>query len=107
MSLDFCLIAPDGDEYYSRNITHNLGRMAEAAGVYKVLWRPEENGFKTGKDCIEVLSKGLIELLTHKDRYEAMDSPNGWGLYKDFIPFVQDVLVACAEFPDARVHACR
>ena len=24
------------------NITHNLGSMAAAAGIYKALWRPEE-----------------------------------------------------------------
>jgi hypothetical protein len=30
------------DEVYSRNITHNLNRMAEAAGLYIALWRPGE-----------------------------------------------------------------
>ena len=29
---------------YSANITHNLGKMAEEAGIYKHLWRPEEIG---------------------------------------------------------------
>lgn len=27
---------------YSANITHNLGRMADAAGLYYALWRPHE-----------------------------------------------------------------
>lgn len=26
---------------FSANITHNLNAMAEAAGIYKHLWRPE------------------------------------------------------------------
>jgi hypothetical protein len=30
------------DEVYSHNITHNLTRMADAAGVYTALWRPAE-----------------------------------------------------------------
>jgi precorrin-6x reductase len=34
---------------FEANITHNLNRMAEAAGVYKVLWRPEENEIKCAR----------------------------------------------------------
>lgn len=39
-----CTITPDdeSDEVYSANITHNLNRMAEAAGIYLALWRPSE-----------------------------------------------------------------
>lgn len=31
---------------YHANITHNLGKMAEAAGIYHALWRPDEIGIK-------------------------------------------------------------
>lgn len=44
MSLDVCLKGKNGETLYSRNITHNLGRMAQAAGIYECLWRPEEHG---------------------------------------------------------------
>lgn len=27
---------------YAANVTHNLNRMADAAGIYLPLWRPEE-----------------------------------------------------------------
>ncbi len=32
------------NEVYSANITHNLGEMADKAGIYYALWRPEEKG---------------------------------------------------------------
>jgi hypothetical protein len=31
-------------EVFDYNITHNLGEMAKAAGIYMELWRPEEIG---------------------------------------------------------------
>ena len=30
------------EEGYEANITHNLSRMAQDAGIYHYLWRPEE-----------------------------------------------------------------
>lgn len=103
MSLDFCL-TQDKQEVFSRNITHNLGKMAYEAGIYNVLWHPEENGFIKAKDCIPVLSKGLIELVTNKAKYEAFNSKNGWGMYEHFVPFVTNVLSACAEYPEAEIR---
>lgn len=44
MSLDVYLKAVRPAEVFSANITHNLGAMAEAAGIYRHLWRPEEVG---------------------------------------------------------------
>ena len=106
MSLDFMLIN-DGEECFSRNITHNLNKMAEAAGVYAVLWRPDENGITKAHQCIPLLSKGLIELMTNREKYEKLNSPNGWGTYEHFVPFVTAVLTACADYPNADVYADR
>jgi len=44
MSLDVYLMKTMPTSVYDANITHNLGAMAEAAGIYKHLWRPEEIG---------------------------------------------------------------
>lgn len=107
MSLDFSLIDEKGERVFHANITHNLGRMAQEAHIYKTLWRPEENGFIYGKDCVRSLSKGLIELTIKKKKYSQFNSPNGWGMYEHFVPFVHRCLSACAEFPDAKVYADR
>ena len=44
---------------FDANITHNLADMADAAGIYKYLWRPEEIGAKCAGDIIEAVEKGL------------------------------------------------
>ena len=106
MSLDFYL-SQDGKEMFSRNITHNLGKMADAAGIYKCLWRPEENGFVKASQCVEPLKAGLLALVSDPERFQKFDSPNGWGLYIHFAPLVTAVLMACIEYPDADVEVSR
>ena len=106
MSLDFSLTAKSGRVVFDRNITHNLTDMAEAAGIYNVLWRPTENGFIYGRDCVDVLRSGLEKLKNDPPKYEQYNAPNGWGLYEHFVPFVESVLEACEDFETAKVHAC-
>lgn len=52
----------DNETVYSANITHNLNRMAEAAGIYKELWRPEEVGIVKAAQLVEPLRAGLARL---------------------------------------------
>lgn len=106
MSLDFSLNAAD-ECVFSRNITHNLGRMADAAGIYEVLWRPEDNGITKASQCIEPLSVGLLDLVRNRAKYEAYNSQNSWGSYEHFVPFVTAVLTACCDYPDAEVSVSR
>jgi len=108
MSLDVYLNDPDtGARLYWRNITHNLGQMADAAGIYACLWRPDENGITHARQIIEPLSKGLADMVTKKRKYEEYNSPNGWGMYEHFIPFCADYLQACRDHPDALVEVIR
>jgi hypothetical protein len=92
---------------YEANITHNLGEMAEAAGIYGCLWRPEEHGITKAGQLIEPLAAGLAALKADPERFEAHDAPNGWGTYRDFVPWVECYLEACRENPDADVRASR
>jgi hypothetical protein len=89
------------------NITHNLGEMAEAAGIYYALWRPEEKGYILAKDIISVLEEGLKKLKKSPKKYKKFDSPNGWGLYEHFVPFVEEVLSACKQYPNAEIRVSR
>jgi hypothetical protein len=107
MSLDVTLTAVRPTTVYASNITHNLGRMAEAAGIYQHLWRPEEIGITTAEQLIEPLSVGLALLKSDPAHFKTFDAPNGWGLYEHFVPFVEKYLDACRENPDATVSACR
>lgn len=95
------------NEVYSRNITHNLGQMAVAAGVYKALWRPDENGIETAAQLIEPLTKGLAKLRANPSKFEKYNPANGWGNYDLLVDFVEDYLNACRRFPHAKVSVWR
>lgn len=107
MSLDFYLTRVQPTTVYSGNLTHNLTGMAEAAGIYEVLWRPEEVGITKAYQAIEKLRVALDDLRSNPDEYMKFNSPNGWGQYEHFVEFVVDVLNACKTYPDADVGVSR
>ena len=107
MSLDFYLERVQPTRIFDANITHNLNKMAQEAGIYEVLWRPDEHGYTKAAQIIPVLKEGLKLLEENPDRFKKFDSPNGWGLYIHFVPFVQKVLAACEEYPDADIKVSR
>lgn len=94
-------------ELWSANITHNLGPMAEAAGIYSELWRPEEIGIDKAAQLVLPLRAGLTRLVAEPSRYRAHNPPNGWGDYEGMVRFVRDYIEACGEHPDARVRVSR
>lgn len=99
-------IVCDG-EVYSANITHNLNRMAEAAGIYEACWRPEEIGVTKAGELIPRLRDGLAKLRSDPARFRAYDASNGWGTYEDFVPWVAEYLAACEDHPEATVSVSR
>lgn len=107
MSLDVYLTAVRPTEVYERNITHNLNKMADAAGIYEHLWRPDELGIKTAAELIAPLSAGLELLRSNEARFRQYDAPNGWGRYEHLVDFVADYLAACQANPDAEVGVSR
>ena len=89
----------------SHNVTQNLNKMAEAVGLYKVLWYPEEIGITSASQMIVPLEKGIEELEANPDKYKAFNPPNGWGNYDIFVSFCRSVLHTCREHPDAVIEA--
>lgn len=112
---------------YSANITHNLGEMAEKAGLYEALWRPhrlkpnyaidekdyvgeweyEDASVTYAKDLIKIIEKGLTDLKARPEYFEQFSSKNGWGMYKHFVPFVENYLNALKKYPDSIVKTDR
>lgn len=93
---------------FSANCTHNLGAMADAAGVYEVLWRSGERHWQKptkARDLVPVLTEGLAKLRADPAHYRTFDPPNKWGSYESFVPFVEKCLAACIEYPDADVES--
>ena len=107
MSLDVYLKMIQPTIIYEANIPDNLGNMAEAAGIYQVLWRPEEIGITKASQLIGPLADGIARLKADPERFEKHDAPNEWGRYIHFVPFVQRYLDACIRNPDADVEASR
>lgn len=107
MSLDITLTAVRPTEVYSCNITHNLGKMADAAGIYQHLWRPLELHITKAQDLIAPLALGLSKLKANPDTYRQFNPENGWGNYEALVEFVTAYLQACIANPDAEVHAWR
>ncbi len=107
MSLDITLIEVKPCEVYSANITHNLGKMAEALGIYQHLWRPEELNITSAGQLIRPLEAAIENLIMNKERYSRYDAPNGWGTVDQFIPFLEKLLEKCKEHPDATIEIDR
>lgn len=117
MSLDFTLKAtldlggpePFEIEIESFNITHNLGSMARACGLYQPLWRPDEYFPEpsVAKDLIEPIRSGLKNLLSDPEHYRTFNPVNGWGKYEDLVDFTCQVLSTIRKYPLCSVSVSR
>lgn len=94
-------------ECYWANITHNLTRMARAAGIEDALWSPEEIGATKAGQLIEPIRKGLELLKAEPETFKQYNASNGWGTYEQFVPWVENYLNACIDYPDANVSVSR
>lgn len=97
----------ESDEVFHANITHNLNTMADAAGIYYALWRPDEVGFTKAQHLIEPLRDGLKRLKENPGEFQKFNPANGWGSYDGLVGFVERYLAACEEYPEADVRVSR
>jgi hypothetical protein len=104
MSLDLYLSRPicptcgqEPEELYF-NCTYNLAPM-----WYKIY--PEDSQFvdideMSGAEAEPRIRSALIMLEEHKEEFEKLNSPNGWGTYADFLDFLHRVHQACIDYPE-------
>lgn len=108
---DPCPHCGRGDDSWSANITHNLGRMAHAAGIYTAVWRPEECGIVTAAEIADVLRPALEDMRARPEYYRQFDAENGWGTYDQFVPWLDEYLHQCEAWPlrrpEHRLRAAR
>ncbi len=122
MSLDFYLKGPattaqcrciecgnehtreDRETLFETNMTHNLGPMFDAAGVYRILWHGA--GLMAG-DVLPQLESALADMKANPDKYRLYDAPNGWGTYKHAVPWLASIIEARREHPTAVVDCWR
>jgi hypothetical protein len=123
-----------GESVWSRNITHNLTKIASEAGIYEAMWRPyqvvDPAAAMVGKDADEAgqhetarriedqitvrardleatLSAGLARLQDNPAHYAQWEPANKWGSVRGLIEFVTAYLNAIREYPDAIVSVSR
>lgn len=106
MSLDVTIVVVRKVAVFDANITHNLRKMAKAVSeeFYKAVWHPEDLGITTTTQLYNYLFDGLVELKSKPDFYRQFDSPNGWGVYEHFVPWLENYLKACEENPDGEIE---
>lgn len=95
------------DCFFEANITHNLNKMADAAGIYKAVWRPEELGLTKAGEIVQLLREGIEKLEAEPERFKQFEPSNKWGTYDDFVPWLKDYLEACEKYPDATIRISR
>ena len=113
MSLDVDLMVTMPVSVYTSNITHNLGKMADAVKLsnghtlYQVLWRPDEHGWKTADDIAEMLDEGWNILMSDPEKFKAFNPENGWGSYEGLCNFVYNYRNACWDNPNGELRVSR
>ena len=113
MSLDISLYFEECEhcgqegEVYTSNITHNLVKMAEAAGIYKAVWKPEESGYEIAEELIEPLTRGIAAMKADPEHFKKFNAANDWGKYEDFLPWLEEYLHACQAYPRALISVSR
>jgi len=95
------------EKFFKQSTTHNLSEMAKEAGIYSIVWRPEENGIERAAQLIEPLKAGIIRLKSDPKRFIALEPDNKCGTYADFVPWLERYLRACEKYPEATVYARR
>jgi hypothetical protein len=104
VSLTVRLSAIRKTDVFDWNITHNLTKMADEAGIYMYLWNPEKVGITKAEQLIEPLTKGLQLLKSDPRRFNRLNPDNGWGTYEGLVEFIESYLLACIENPDAEIY---
>ena len=97
---------------YSGNVTHNLGKMAAEAGVYKAVWCLDEymaelhgeEKLPTAEWLSGVIEEGLKDLRDRPMHYKQFNPANGWGDYEGFVEFLGDYLTALKTHPKAFIE---
>ena len=92
---------------FDANVTHNLNTMADKAGIYHALWRPEEIGATRAKDITMLLEAGLADLKERPDYFKQFNPDNRWGSYDGFVLWVENYYIACVAHPEATISISR
>ena len=104
MSLDISLTATITTTVVDKNITHNLNRMWDEAGIYDALYNCEG---QTALSVLPILEKGLSLMRSDPQRFVKFNSPNGWGTYKNALPWLEDLVKEFKKYPEGIIEVSK
>ena len=107
VSLDVYLTETRPVEVFERNITHNLARMADAAGLYIPLGGPNCCRPRRRPNLSARSSLGFAVLKGDKWRFKRIRTGEWVGSYDGLVRFAESYLAACREYPDAQIRVSR
>ncbi len=93
------------ENVFDSGITHNLSSMADACGLYDILWDPDRINIINAQGAIGILEKGLNELESNPEKYRLLNPTNGWGVYEDLVSFTKEFLFSCRKNPNAIIYS--
>jgi hypothetical protein len=92
---------------FEAKITSNLSAIADAVGLHKALWCPDEIGVTRAWQLIQILDYGLKKLVSRKGELKQLEPSNGWGSCEQLIEVAQEYLDACTRFPESTIEVSR
>ena len=99
--------SPERHIVWHGNITHNLNVMADKAGIYMEVWRPDEMGVKRAFDIVGALGRAIKDLQSRPAYYRKYNPKNHWGSYQTFLDFIKGYQFSCKKYPNSVIGVCR
>ncbi len=89
----------------SLNITYNLAPMWKDIFPNSIDMCDIDE--MTGKNSEKILRGALKALIKNPRIFIAMEAPNGWGRYEDFVRYIEKLIELCDKHPDGIWHSDR
>jgi hypothetical protein len=104
VSLDIYLEQPGIVTVFDTNYTHNVTPMWRKAGCYDALYMSEG---KSAAEVLPALRAALYAMQSDSDGYRALDAPNKWGTYETALPWLERLVAAFEENPNATIRVSK
>jgi hypothetical protein len=103
MSLDIYLNCESGESHsvFEANITHNVSRMWDMAGVYDALYKSRG---KLASQIIDDLAVGIRRMEEDMPTYRNLNPENGWGSADGALAWLKNLITACKKYPNSRIE---
>ena len=59
------------------------------------------------RSVISTLIDGLNDMIANPKEYEELNSPNGWGLYKNAVPWLSELIKGFKHNPEATIEVSK